>query len=400
MDIQQNLALFRELISCGNNIYTWRYDADGTLLSSNCPQETLFEQSFALLGCKERALQIGRDSGQPQAVGTRFGLIWGIDFVREADTLREMYVIGPVFSHNISLRDIEQSFAQSPGAEISLPFKHRLIHIFEEIPVIAHTLFARYLMMLHYCLTGEKLNALDSALQQSFFTAAPPDSKRDRHRVRMAERALLDMVRNGDLNYRNALNTSSLISEGVPVRGRDPLRQAKTSVIVFTSLVCRAAIEGGLSPEEAYALGDSYIQSAEDARTYDDVWLIPAQMYDDFIHRVHRVKQDPKLSAPIAQCRDYIQMHLDEKIRARDLSALVGYTEYYITHKFKEETGLSVSDYVKHAKIERAKILLQSTELSIQELSEHLCFGSRNYFSRVFSEVVGCSPIEFRENSF
>ena len=50
MDIQQNLALFRELISCGNNIYTWRYDADGTLLSSNCPQETLFEQSFALLG--------------------------------------------------------------------------------------------------------------------------------------------------------------------------------------------------------------------------------------------------------------------------------------------------------------------------------------------------------------
>ena len=208
------------------------------------------------------------------------------------------------------------------------------------------------------------------------------------------------MVRNGDLNYRNALNTSSLISEGVPVRGRDPLRQAKTSVIVFTSLVCRAAIEGGLSPEEAYALGDSYIQSAEDARTYDDVWLIPAQMYDDFIHRVHRVKQDPKLSAPIAQCRDYIQMHLDEKIRARDLSALVGYTEYYITHKFKEETGLSVSDYVKHAKIERAKILLQSTELSIQELSEHLCFGSRNYFSRVFSEVVGCSPIEFRENSF
>ena len=54
-------------------------------------------------------------------------------------------------------------------------------------------------------------------------------------------------------------------------------------------------------------------------------------------------------------------MHLGQKIRARDLAALVGYTEYYLTHKFKEETGLSVSDYMKFAKVERAKILLCST---------------------------------------
>lgn len=121
-------------------------------------------------------------------------------------------------------------------------------------------------------------------------------------------------------------------------------------------------------------------------------------MYDDFIHRVHKIRQSPKLSAPIAQCRDYIEMHLEEKIRARDLAVLAGYTEYYLTHKFKEETGISVSDYVKRAKIDRAKILLRSTDLSIQELSERFCFSSRNYFSRVFMELTGCSPIEYREN--
>jgi phosphomannomutase len=40
----------------------------------------------------------------------------------------------------------------------------------------------------------------------------------------------------------------------------------KTSIVVFTTLVSRAAMEGGLSPEVAYALGDSYLQSAEDCR--------------------------------------------------------------------------------------------------------------------------------------
>lgn len=121
-------------------------------------------------------------------------------------------------------------------------------------------------------------------------------------------------------------------------------------------------------------------------------------MYDDFIHRVHKIRQVPGLSAPIAQCRDYIEMHPEEKIRAKDLAGLVGYTEYYLTHKFKEETGISVSDYVKKAKIDRAKILLRSTDLSIQELSDRFCFSSRNYFSRVFSETVGCTPMEYREH--
>ncbi len=398
MDIEQNLALFQELLCCGSNIYTWCYDSDGNLLSSNCPDESLFAKAFSLLGCLDRALHLSQNPGQPQVVGTSFGLIWGVDYVYRENTFQRMYVIGPAFSYNISMQDMENGFQHYAGQDISLAWKHRLIGACCRIPIAQNTLFIRYLLMLHYCLTGEKLNASDTSVQQSFSDVAPPVERRDRRHVWLAERALLDMVRRGDLNYKEALNTSLLISAGVPVMGRDPLRQAKTSVIVFTSLVCRAAIEGGLSPETAYSLGDSYIQAAENARTYDEINGIPLLMYDDFIHRVHKIRQVPGLSAPIAQCRDYIEMHPEEKIRAKDLAGLVGYTEYYLTHKFKEETGISVSDYVKKAKIDRAKILLRSTDLSIQELSDRFCFSSRNYFSRVFSETVGCTPMEYREH--
>ena len=188
-----------------------------------------------------------------------------------------------------------------------------------------------------------------------------------------------------------------MISSGVPVSGKDPLRQAKVSTSVFTTLVSRAAIEGGLSAEEAYSLGDSYIQAAENARNYDEVSSIPLLMYDDFVRRVHRCRTNPRLSPAVQTCCDYIEMHTNQKIRARDLATLVGYTEYYLTHKFKEETGFSVNDYVKNAKIERAKVLLKSTRMSIQEISDSLAFGTRNYFSRIFTEVTGYTPIQFRE---
>ena len=38
MDVFQNMELFSELIQCGGNIYTWCYNADGSLLQSNCPE--------------------------------------------------------------------------------------------------------------------------------------------------------------------------------------------------------------------------------------------------------------------------------------------------------------------------------------------------------------------------
>lgn len=95
--------------------------------------------------------------------------------------------------------------------------------------------------------------------------------------------------------------------------------------------------------------------------------------------------------------RRHFAMHTGEKILAKDLASLVGYTEYYLTCKFKEETGLSMSEYIKNVKMERAKILLKSTQMSVQEISEALAFGTRNYFNRIFAQTVGCTPVEFRK---
>ena len=216
------------------------------------------------------------------------------------------------------------------------------------------------------------------------------------YKVWGAEQALLQMVRNGDLDSQKALNASVMLSNGVQVQTRDPLGQSKISVIVFCSLVCRAAIEGGLSPEEAYSLGDAYIQNAEGSRSMDDLNAIPMKMYDDFIHRVHNCRTNPKLSVAVQKCVDYIEMHLTERIRAADLAAMVGYSEYYITRKFREETGYSFSDYVIFAKIERAKVLLRSSDRSVQEIAAELGFATRSHFSRNFHKVTGKTPAQFR----
>lgn len=398
MDVIQNMLLFSELIQCGGTVYTWCYDADGTLLKSNCPDEAFLSGAFDLFGCKQRMLEYGKTHTAPVGLGTALGMMWAAAFEKENGALKRVWVIGPVFYQDVSLRGIEQGLQYYSRLETSVAWTMQLYEVIKNVPVLQSTILNRYTLMLHYCLTGEHLTTSDinsESMPQVPSAAQAPSH--DRHKVWMAEQGLLQMVRTGDLNYKQALSASMGISAGVPVRSDDALRQSKTSIIVFTSIVCRAAIEGGLSPEEAYALGDSYIQTAESAQTLDDLNPLSHMMYDDFIRRVHKCRTNPKLSTQVQKCVDYIEMHLDQKIRAADLAALVGYTEYYLTHKFKEETGLSVTDYAKFAKIERAKVLLKSTDLSVQDIAASLSFSTRNYFSRIFQEVTGQTPMEYRE---
>ena len=60
-------------------------------------------------------------------------------------------------------------------------------------------------------------------------------------------------------------------------------------------------------PRRSIFFGDSYIQAAENAKTFDEVATIAITMYDDFVRRVNRCRMDPKLSPPVQKCCDYIK---------------------------------------------------------------------------------------------
>lgn len=400
MDVSKNIELFRELVRCGGEISLWQYDGEGNLLSSNCQTEAIFDTAFSLSGSRARMISYAAAQDAPVLLGTELGLVWGAAFEKREGRLVRACVLGPVFFSDTSVRQIKDGLASYQGSEVSIAWKSRFIQSLAQVPVSQHIVFSRYILMLHYCLTGKHLQASNLCVLNVSHARGPagPSSGpyRDRYIIWNAERALLQMVRNGDLNYKTAFHNSSMVSNGVPLQGGAPLRQAKISVIVFCSIVCRAAMEGGLSPEEAYSLGDAYIQNVENAKAMDELTSISVMMYDDFIQRVHRCRSDPARSEAVQKCCDYIEMNLGEKIRASDLASLAGYSEYYMTRKFKEETGYFISDYVKFARIERAK-LLQSTDLSILEIAGRLGFATRSYFSQAFREVTGMTPTQFRE---
>ena len=309
-----------------------------------------------------------------------------------------IFVIGPVFYSPPAERQVRSSLRQLPYSRENLSWSRELLGVLPELPVMSYAVFIRYVMMVHNTLTGQQLGLEALNAEPAQAQPLPPrQEQRDRSKVYLAERALLQMVRNGDISYQSAFQNATNLSPGVPIQGQDPLRQMKTSIVVFTTLVSRAAIEGGLSPEIAYPLGDSYIQSAENSRDSGELNALTYAMYHDFIYRVHQLHANPSYSHAVQKCCDYIELSLERKIRTADLAALVGYAEYYLTDKFKKETGQSISSYIRYAKVERAKVLLSTTDLSIREISERLAFSTVNYFIKSFRETAGYTPAQYRK---
>ena len=274
-----------------------------------------------------------------------------------------------------------------------------LLQNINEVAVLSYAIFTRYVILVHNILTGEKLGPDAMVLPKAGTAAAVirHEGRRDRTKIYRVEQAMLDLVRRGDINYQRILGTASVQSPGVPVQGSDPLRQMKTSIVVFTTLVSRAAMEGGLSPEIAYALGDSYIQAAEDCRDSGELNTLSLSMFHDFVHRVHELNRNSSYSPLVQKCCDYIELSVERKIRISDIAALTGYSEYYLSELFRKETGVSVNTYIRSAKIQRACVLLESTDLSVQAIADLLAFNTVNYFIQCFKEDIGRTPAQYRK---
>ena len=397
MPVSQRLACLQELLSCRAPMYVWTYDEAGALLDTNCSDAALHKLFLAMKG-PELMLRHAAEHTEPLSLSHPVGLLWSAAFERDQGKLVRIHVFGTVATAELSYAAISKALQT---AQISTRFRGKLVKILQRVPASTTLDFFQHTLMLHYCVTGEKLTNGDIYFQHAETSDGRTDSdlpKRDRMKTWMTEQSLLRMVREDDPDYKSVLQNAAVVSRGVGVSAGG-LEQAKVSQIVFTSLCTRAAIEGGISPEVAYTRGDAYIQDILDCKTVTDTAQIGHAMYEDFIYMVHKHRTNPNYSKHIQSCCDYIELHVEEKITLAQLARHIGYVEYYLSRKFKEETGLSVNDYIKIVKIERAKTLLLSTELSIQDICDRLNFGSRSFFAETFKQIAGVPPAAFREQN-
>lgn len=106
--------------------------------------------------------------------------------------------------------------------------------------------------------------------------------------------------------------------------------------------------------------------------------------------------QEASQEATVAAAVRYLDAHFAEPLRVEQVAASVFLSPDRFTEVFARTMGRTPRDYIRHLRVERARLLLATTGLSVSKVGQAAGFGEAAYFTRVFRAATGTTPREFR----
>ena len=205
----------------------------------------------------------------------------------------------------------------------------------------------------------------------------------------------MHMIEHGDYTaLKEWLANAPALRSGI--LAADQIRQMKNTFIVSATLASRAAIRGGMTIEDAMQLSDAYIQKCEILNSPDRIVNLQYHMVLDFTEQVNAIRGGIYTSKLTIEVSNYILHHLSDAITTDAIARELYVSRSHLSHSFKAETGIALSDFIMQKKIEEAKKLLRYSTKSLSAISTYLGFSSQSHFSRAFKKYVGENPSVYR----
>ena len=94
---------------------------------------------------------------------------------------------------------------------------------------------------------------------------------------------------------------------------------------------------------------------------------------------------------------EYIDAHYMNDLSLDEVAAAADFSKFHFSRLFKQYTGYTFCDYIRHRKIRAAEELLNQSDLTVTEIAMQSGFVSLSTFNRVFRQFKNCSPTEYRD---
>ena len=99
----------------------------------------------------------------------------------------------------------------------------------------------------------------------------------------------------------------------------------------------------------------------------------------------------------IALMQNWLNRHYADTVSVAEMATRCGISERSFQRRFKQAAGVSAQQYVQNLRLDAARELLQNSNLSIEEISQHCGYSDSSYFCRQFRRRLGNSPAAYRQ---
>lgn len=206
----------------------------------------------------------------------------------------------------------------------------------------------------------------------------------------------LDSIRHGDVEMLNRSLAETYRGE-VGQLAKNQVRQAKNIAICVIALASRAAISGGMIPEEAFSMVDGYIMKIEDMNNAVKIDSMMRQAEYEFAECVAEIHKNQQKNELVEWTKNYIYQNLHSDIVIGEIGQKIGVNTSYLSDLFHKVEGTTIQQYICKEKIRLAENMLRYSDYEVKEIASYLSFCSQSYFGNIFRQQTGMTPARYRK---
>ena len=207
------------------------------------------------------------------------------------------------------------------------------------------------------------------------------------------EKALITKLKTGDTEQAKAL-LNDLLGYVFFAEGNN-LEVVKSRALELSSLLSRAAIEGGATSDSVLKVNNQFLMSLQSITDLDDLCYKLQETIDVFTDCMFNYIPS-KGNEITKKAIRYISQNFSRSLTLDKVAEHVHLNSAYFSTLFKQSTGSSFKEYLNMVRIEESKRLLSNTDYSIIDISLATGFEDQSYFSKVFKKYTGLTPKQYR----
>lgn len=175
--------------------------------------------------------------------------------------------------------------------------------------------------------------------------------------------------------------------------------------IANSQALVREVLPCGTAPDALACVDRLFTALADRAPQYE--LLVYAALYelfftlhrDGLIEKTDGAHNKDKQMTHLTRLLEWIDENYTQKITLASLAKISGFNEKYLCRFFKEYTSHTPIDYINRLRVEKAADDMLSRHMSVTEAAYANGFNDSAYFSKMFRQIKGISPSEFRKNA-
>ncbi|RLK63333.1 YSIRK-targeted surface antigen transcriptional regulator [Atopobacter sp. AH10] len=307
-------------------------------------------------------------------------------------------IVGPFLLSPLEGRPITKSFNHLLSKEDAKRLKHELL----ALPLLSLEGLSEMLILINFCMTEKLSNLLPSQIkkysdliqwehiQQTLDSFDHPRCNQTQQFYQFE----INLVR-------YLQGKTDVLTEGTPCPNKRPVKSLKRHQNYTTfllELMNRVALAEGVSAKKSYALRTNTLKANAASKSPEESVKIRFQAAKDYRDLIEELAPDHS-DCLVDHITNYIHSHLTDSLKVSEIARHFYISESQLRKRFRDEMGLSVSEYIGQEKIKCAKKLLtQATSLSLKDIAKQLGYFDQSHFSRSFRSATGLSPSEYKRS--